>query len=124
MRVQQIIWNKRSGWTAAKEKMGDASLVLYFGTRDALSSTACFDALRGMFPAAHVLGCSTGGQINNNDVSDDEIVAAAISFDTTRVRLCRQDIGEVSRSRDYGETIGRALAADDLAGVFVLSDGL
>jgi hypothetical protein len=124
MRVQQIIWNKRSGWTAAKKELGEASLVLYFGTRGALTSGACFEDLRGMFPAAHVIGCSTGGQINNNDVNDDEIVAAAISFDATRVRLCREDISDPAKSRDYGETIGRALHSDDLAGMFVLSDGL
>src|ERR1700728_797143 len=70
------------------------------------------------------MGCSTGGQINNNDVNDDEIVAAAISFDATRVRLCREDISDAAKSRDYGETIGRALHSDDLAGMFVLSDGL
>jgi len=124
MRVQQIVWNKRSGWTAAKNELGQASLVLYFGTREALQCGACFDELRGMFPAAHVLGCSTGGQINNNDVNDDEIVAAAINFDATRVQVCRQDISDPARSRDYGEIIGRALCSDDLAGVFVLSDGL
>jgi hypothetical protein len=124
MRVQQIIWNKRSGWTAAKEEMGKASLVLYFGTRAGLACGTRYDELRSMFPAAHILGCSTGGQINNNDVSDDDIVAAAISFDGTRLRLCREDIRDPRRSRDYGEAIGRALQSDDLAGVFVLSDGL
>ena len=124
MRVQQIVWNKRSGWTAAKNDLGKASLVLYFGAREGLACGTRYDELRRMFPTAHILGCSTGGQINNNDVSDDEIVAAAISFDTTRVRLCREDISDSSRSRDHGEVIGRALRSDDLAGVFVLSDGL
>jgi hypothetical protein len=124
MRAQQIIWNDRSGWTPAQSGQAAAPLVLYFGTRDALSSGARFDELRRMFPAAHILGCSTGGQINNNDVNDDEIVAAAISFDATPLRLCREEIGDPARSRDCGEAIGRALASDDLAGVFVLSDGL
>ena len=77
-----------------------------------------------MFPAAHIMGCSTGGQINNNDVNDDEIVAAAISFDATRLQLCRQDIGDPQGSRAYGEALGRELHSADLAGVFVLSDGL
>lgn len=77
-----------------------------------------------MFPSAHLLGCSTGGQINNNDVTDDEIVAAAIRFDSTELRLCDLDISDPSQSRDRGEAIGRALKADGLAGVFVLSDGL
>jgi hypothetical protein len=124
MRVRQIVWNKRSGWTAASGESDAAQLVLYFGGRDALACGARYEELRNMFPAAHIMGCSTGGQINNDDVSDDEIVAAVASFDATRLQLSRQEITDPRRSRDYGEAIGRALNANDLAGVFVLSDGL
>src|SRR3984957_8224066 len=109
MRVQQIVWNSRSGWTATKGGLGTASLVLSFGTRDALTCGKRYDELRGMFPMAHILGCSTGGQINNNDVNDDEIVAGAISFDATRLKLCRQEIGDPQGSRTYGEALGREL---------------
>jgi hypothetical protein len=122
MRVQQLVWNKRSGWTVAAAD--EPTLVLYFGTREALACGARYDELRRNFPRAHLLGCSTGGQINNDDVNDDEIVAAAISFDATSVRLCQQDISDPSQSGACGEAIGRALMADDLASVFVLSDGL
>ena len=123
MRAQQVVWNHRSGWTPAGAGADKVPLVLYFGTREALSTGVRYNELRIMFPAAHILGCSTGGQINNNDVNDDEIVAAAISFDATRLRLCREEISDPMGSRNSGEAIGRALAADDLAGVFVLSDG-
>jgi hypothetical protein len=124
MRIRQIIWNSRSGWTAAKSESDDATLVLYFGTRQALACGTRYQELRGMFPQAHILGSSTGGQINNDDVNDDEIVAAAVSFDATPLRLCRQEISGPHQSRDCGEAIGRALYADDLQGMFVLSDGL
>jgi hypothetical protein len=123
MRAQHIVWNGQSGWRT-KGEVGDPSLVLYFGTREALACGRRHEELRAMYPAAHVLGCSTGGQINNNDIGDDEIVAAAVSFAATKLRLCRQEICDAHRSRDFGEALGRALHADDLAGVFVLSDGL
>src|ERR1700723_1582428 len=103
MHVQQIVWTKRSGWTVAKRELGTASLVLYFGTRDALTCGKRYDELRDMFPMAHILGCSTGGQINNNDVNDDEIVAAAIGFDATQLRLCREEISHPKDSRMAGE---------------------
>jgi hypothetical protein len=124
MRTQQLTWSSRSGWSTPGADNGNVSLVLYFGTRETLNLDARYDELRNMFPAAHIMGCSTGGQINNNDVNDDEIVAAAISFDATRLKLCRQDIGAPQGSRAYGEALGRELRSDDLAGVFVLSDGL
>ncbi len=124
MRVQQIIWTKRLGWTPGGGALSAESLVLYFGSRDALACGARYEELRRMFPTAHILGCSTGGQINNDDVGDDEVVAAAVGFDATRLRLSRQEIADPQRSRDCGAALGRALLADDLAGVFVLSDGL
>ena len=124
MHVQQVVWKHRTGWAPAEAGSDAVPLVLYFGAREALSSGARYAELRGMFPAAHILGCSTGGQINNNEVNDDEIVAAAISFDSTRLRLCQEEIDGPGNSRSCGAAIGRQLASDDLAGVFVLSDGL
>jgi hypothetical protein len=122
MHSQQITWNPQAGWTPVKAE--NVSLLFYFGTRQMLACGTRYNELREMFPGAHILGCSTGGQINNNDVSDDEIVAAAISFDATGLRLVRQDISDAQQSRNCGEGIGRALIREDLAGVFVLSDGL
>jgi hypothetical protein len=124
MHSQQITWNPQAGWTPINAELENVSLVFYFGTRQMLASGTRYSELCEMFPAAHILGCSTGGQINNSDISDDEIVAAAIRFDATRLRLVRQDISDAQQSRNCGETIGRALIGEDLAGIFVLSDGL
>jgi hypothetical protein len=124
MRVQQLVWKNREGWTPTGPTGRGPGLVLYFGTRDALSSGQRYEELRTMFPYAHIVGCSTGGQINNDDVSDDEIVCAAIDFAATSLRLSGQSITDPGCSRDCGESIGRALHAEDLAGVFILSDGL
>src|SRR5574337_309353 len=124
MRIQQLVWRRESGWSAAGTAGKETGLVFYFGTRDALSSGKRYEELRAKFPNAHILGCSTGGQINNDDVNDDEIVAAAIDFAATRLRLCREEITDPGCSRHCGAAIGRALCADDLAGVFILSDGL
>ncbi len=77
-----------------------------------------------MYPDAHILGCSTGGQIRNRDVTDDEVVAAAIRFDATNLRVACEPAASPDRSRACGAAIGQALTAPDLVGVFVLSDGL
>jgi hypothetical protein len=124
MHSQQIIWNSRSGWQPQPVGSKDSSLVLYFGARQALASGERYDELRRAFPDAHILGCSSGGQINNNDICDDEIVAAAMRFDRTAVRLARREIAAPGQSRDCGAALGDALKGDGLAGVFVLSDGL
>jgi hypothetical protein len=124
MRTNQLLWSEPTGWHGGSASARDANLVLYFGARRALASGSRYHELRAMFPDAHIMGCSTGGQIHNDDVIDDEITAAALSFDDTPLRLACAPAPAPEQSRACGEAIGRALAADDLAGVFVLSDGL
>src|SRR5713226_8611524 len=124
MHAHQLSWTETSGWRGGNGDGGNANLVLFFGARQALASGSRYRELRGMFPQAHILGCSTGGQIINDDVTDDEVAIAAIHFDATRLRLACEPASAPDRSRVCGEAIGRALAADDLAGIFVLSDGL
>src|SRR5471032_1798096 len=123
MRTHELRWSATQGWRAIDPDFTGADLVLYFGLRSALACGARAQELRAMFAKAHVVGCSTGGQIRNDDV-DDEIAAVALRFDRTRLRLACEAVPTPAHSRACGEAIGRALAADDLAGIFVLSDGL
>ncbi|HEY1746053.1 MAG TPA: FIST N-terminal domain-containing protein [Xanthobacteraceae bacterium] len=123
MRVAQFSWSEDAGW-AAPASNADSDLVFFFGTRQALAGGDRYHELRAMFPRAHIVGCSTGGQIHDDDVTDDDIAAAALGFDATRLQVASEPAAAADRSRACGEAIGRSLAAPDLVGVFVLSDGL
>ena len=88
MQADQLTWNGVSGWLAQGAIPDTANLVLYFGTRSALENGQRYGELRDMFPGAHVVGCSTGGQIAKSDIiSDDDIAAVALSFDRTRLKV-------------------------------------
>jgi hypothetical protein len=123
MRVEHLSWSEAVGWSASADRIG-ADLVFYFGTRRALTCGRRYRELRAMYPDAHIVGCSTGGQIRNDDVTDEEIAAAALAFDATMLRVACEPAPSRDDSRSCGETIGKTLAAHDLAGIFVLSDGL
>jgi hypothetical protein len=124
MRATQLHWNKAAGWQQNNSVAAPAHLVLYFGTREALTCGSRYRELRALYPDAHLLGCSTGGQIRNADVSDDEIAAVAMRFEHTRVKLVARAVANIEESREAGNAIGCDLMADDLKGVFVLADGL
>jgi hypothetical protein len=125
MKAAVVSWKDGRGWTCSKEKQdGAADLVFYFGATDTLKSSLWFEDLREAFPSAHLVGCSTGGQIRGDQILDDEIVALALSFDETRVRVAIGEALDPPNSRACGEGIGRQLADGDLAGIFILSDGL
>jgi hypothetical protein len=123
MRVEQLSWSEAVGWSASAERIG-ANLVFYFGSRRALTCGTRYRELRAMYPVAHIVGCSTGGQIRNDDVTDEEITAAALAFDATTLRVACKPASSPNSSRSCGEEIGKALAARDLVGIFILSDGL
>lgn len=124
MRATQFSWREGRAWDRVSADDLRADLVLYFGSRQALDDGRRYDELRAMFPRAHLVGCSTGGQISGGDLTDDAVAATALSFDATRLRVACAPAQGSDCSRTCGRTIGRALADDGLAGVFVLSDGL
>jgi len=124
LRATQHFWKDLEGWARDTEQPASADLVLYFGSRAMLETGAHFDALKARFPEAQILGCSTGGQMAGGDVSDLTMTALALDFDTTSVRLADAIVDDPSHSFAAGAAVGAQLAAADLAGVFVLSDGL
>jgi hypothetical protein len=124
MHVEQLSWRKHAGWQFAADHSADVDLVLYFGSRQMLACGTRYRELVAMFPHSHIVGCSTGGQILGDEIADEHIVAVLVRFAAAKVRVIGQPIADPGQSRACGEAIGRALRADDLAGIFVLSDGL
>lgn len=124
MRVEKLVWTTAD--TRSLEKLAEKKpdLVIYFGSREQLSAPATFAQLFAACPDAILLGCTTGGQIHDHDVVDDEIAGVAIRFDETGIRLVSQTVLSSADSRGCGKRIGEALLGRDLAGIFILSDGL
>lgn len=125
MQAATLSWTEKAGWTSSGVSGGEATLVFYFGPRRVLQEDgAWLKSLRSSFQSACLIGCTTGGQIKGDEIADDEIAALALSFDATGLRLAHETIADAAASRRCGGALGRSLAAPDLAGIFVLSDGL
>jgi hypothetical protein len=111
-----------------------AQLVLVFGATAVLQDAPLMESIRTFYPVAHVLGCSTAGEICGAEVSDDSLVATAIHFEHTQVRTAEVSLAANSDSREAGEFLAQALphsvgaeagsTEQELTHVLVLSDGL
>ncbi len=123
MHVEILSWERSGGWDTQALAQTRPDLILYFGARQSLASGAPFNQLKALCPEASIVGCSTGGQILENDVVDN-IAGVAMRFDATKTRLAYEAVGSAADSRACGRLIGERLQAPDLAGIFVLSDGL
>lgn len=101
----------------------EGTLVLAFaGSR--VSTPSVFGALRDAFPRSKLLGCSTAGEILQEEISDGGASVAVIRFDRSSLRLARAPVAGAPASFEAGRSIARDLHAPDLRAVFILSDGL
>ena len=134
MRIEQRKWTAESGWTPkpAQTTLAEAQLVLVFGATAALKKPGLIEAIKKMYPAARLLGCSTAGEICGAQVSDDSVVATAVNFEFTQIRGIRVDLNEVADSFQAGKRLAQALPpsvtesgqTEKLVHILVLSDGL
>ncbi|TGN88002.1 hypothetical protein EOW77_0014180 [Bradyrhizobium yuanmingense] len=124
MHIRYLHWNVAHGWRGADALREPPQLVLYFGSREQLANGQRHRELRRLHPDSHIVGCSTGGQIHGDDICDNEVVAVALRFAHTQVRLVHEVVETRDASQACGARLARQLAAADLAGLFILSDGL
>jgi hypothetical protein len=126
MLVEQRSWTDAEGWQRAPggQQPQTPQLVLFFGARAALASDAPMAALRERYPEAHVVGCSTAGEICGTEVSDGKIIATAVEFQHTHVRTACRALADAQGSFDTGHALAQDLAQPGLAHVFVLAEGL
>jgi len=122
MKVALSTWNKETFWQG-KDALPDAQLVIYFGGKGTLDSGEHYQELKSLYPKAHLLGCSTGGEIYNREVLDGSIVAAAIQFERTALRTSVVSIAGNDESFSAGQKLAQALQQPDLTNIFILSDG-
>ncbi len=115
-----------TNWKVKGGKPATPDVVLAFLSPKLTNMSASFDALRRVFPRSIVVGCSTGGEIYEDDALENSAAGVAISFDdeTSSAKLASALQDKPEDSYETGASLARQLAGDDLAGVFVISDGL
>jgi hypothetical protein len=125
MQIEQSRWSQAKGWIPELPgRLGTkAQLVLLFGSRACLGKTGWQEDIAGAYPAAHRLGCSTAGEIYGTEVTDETLVATAISFEHTRLHGASLQLDEVEDSYQAGERLASSLPHESLVHVLVISDG-
>lgn len=136
MKTEQRKWTAAHGWTPAVPGpiAKSCPLILVFGDTGALGKKDLVAALRHDYPAAHIFGCSTAGEIGGTVVSDDSLVVTAVQFEHSQFVSVQVDLKHTPGGFEAGEEIARKLprsvrdpatgTEEKLAHVLVLSDGL
>jgi hypothetical protein len=125
MRTEQCQWSAHAGWPPpAPGGLGNsAQLVFVFGGLEEVEASGGLDLARTLYPEAHILGCTTGGEIQGTRVRDGTVVVTAVAFEHTGVAVGRVPVNGAG-SFEAGVRLAGTLPPDGLRHVFLLSDGL
>ena len=126
MQIEQRVWTKTKGWSLRNDAdtQAEFQLVILFADTGILKEKSFFGEVRKMYPGAHLLGCSTSGEICGTNVFDGTIVATAVSFEKTRIMGAQLSLGGTPNSFEAGRSLAQSIGKEGLRHVFVLSDGL
>ncbi len=126
MKIEQKRWSPEKGWQgeSAAGMAGLAQLVFVFRGRQALETRGNFDQIRKFYPRAHIVGCSSSGEISGSEVTDGCLAVTAAVFERTRVEVAGVKIEGPDRSREAGERLAGLLSPAGLKHVMIFSDGL
>lgn len=126
MQVEQRRWSENQGWQCETQALqGPPNLIILFGNRHILERhPEAWQELHDKYTDAHLIGCSTSGEILHTSIHDDSLAAALVRFDATRLRSAAVSLDDHDDSRLAGRALAQALAGDDLVSLFVLSEGL
>lgn len=100
-----------------------ANLVLAFGERLFLEDVLPYKKLRERYPQAHIVICSTSGQISDKNLVENSCIATAIQFEKTAIKVSAIDIIKNANVSDLGDTIKKDLFVEGLKSILIISEG-
>jgi hypothetical protein len=126
MRIEQWQWTAERGWRGlpAPRPPRTPQLVLFFGSAEACAESDVLGWARERFPGAHLVGCSTAGEILDRGVFSGTVAVTAVEFEHTRVRVVRVPLADPGDSAATGARVAAALPAEGLVHAFVLAEGV
>ncbi|MEI7491290.1 MAG: FIST N-terminal domain-containing protein [Bacteroidota bacterium] len=126
MKTEQSVFSEEKGWVRkSKSALGkSAGLVFLFGNKDLLKEQLHIDHVKKEYPEAQIIGCSTSGEICQEEVFNNSIVCTAVWFEKTVVEIAAEQIGSMDDSFMIGEKLADRLDKEHLVHVMILSDGL
>lgn len=128
MKWEQLTYTPEAQWTHVSKQSPafaeKANLVLCFGDVALLEKPEIAAQLKEFYPNALLAGCSGGGEIINNELYDECVVAAAINFERTTLKSAVSKCGAGISIESVTKDIGTKLAAPDLRAILLFCDGM
>lgn len=126
MLINQFLINDQNDFSIYKTdgfNNNNANLVLVFSDRVVLEKKNIYQTIRGNFPNAEIVFCSTSGHFSNNRYVTEEIVVTAIEFNKTQIQSFSLDSNTYSEEIKNNSKLSSILLDSNLKGLLVFSEG-
>ncbi|MCU0434054.1 MAG: FIST C-terminal domain-containing protein [Bacteroidia bacterium] len=120
MKTAQHLW-QQGNWSAASSDLSKAQLCFIFGSRYTIEQNlTATSLLQARYPSAQIVSCSTAGNIMDESLLDETMIATVVEFADTRVNACNFPIANIDAT-ELGRNIADKFDAADLAGLLLFS---
>jgi hypothetical protein len=125
MEISTLTYRPESGWSQAFPAVDSANtLIIVFGAPQYIDDLSPFQQLSEAYPQAQIIGCSSSGEIFNNEVQDESLVVGILPFKHSRIKTSIQCLQRTPDTLQIGKQIVDELLDEDLKGILVLSNGV
>lgn len=125
MQIETLVF-KNSQWEANDniENKSSVDLVTVFGDTEEFKKEEHYIYLKGIYPNAHIVGCSTSGNVSGAQISDSSLVVTAICFESSKVVLKSIEFETNENTKELSKKLADEFDQDGLKHLFLLTDGL
>jgi hypothetical protein len=126
MKTQQCRISKKDFSAQDLKSLVDINpqLVTVFGGVSYFENPELGKKIKSILPNAHVIGCSTAGEISEDGVYDNNLIITAIHFKKPNFKSFYSHISKLEDSEQSGAKLAEGLVNKDLNGIFVLGQGV
>ena len=126
MQLELLTFEREGGWSLQPfpELDSERTLVLVFAAAAYGPDSQPLRDLRAAYPRAHIMGCSTSGEISGMELRDESLSVAIARLEHSDLATTTAAVPAQGDSFGAGAQLADALTREDLRAILVLSDGL
>jgi hypothetical protein len=126
MKTEQWIYSQSTGWEIKSDHENGkfSQLVFLFGTRELLKGQQLIDFVKQLYPQAQIVGCSTSGEIFQEEVYNNTIICTAVFFENSSIEIAQETVFSMEDSFSVGQKLAKKLDKEGLVHIMILSEGL
>ena len=129
MELKMLIENLRlqnGNWKVDGDNLSayDVNLVSVFGDTKEFANDVHFDFLKNKYPNAHIIGCSSAGNVLGSEISDSTMIATAVCFEKSNIVVEKVEFENGDNILQIAKELGEKFDTNGLKHIFLLADGL